>query len=126
MLRHACGYKLANDGHDTRAIQAYLGHRMNTLMANHAAISAGCAELRGSSRAPLGGCACPQGPEPVLEIAVPSTGGPARALRSTVHPTAGPTPHGCLPARSAAARSGSAAGCLSQICKPALQVSLTP
>ena len=22
MLRHACGYKLANDGHDTRAIQA--------------------------------------------------------------------------------------------------------
>jgi site-specific recombinase XerD len=27
MLRHACGYKLANDSHDTRAIQAYLGHR---------------------------------------------------------------------------------------------------
>ena len=27
MLRLACGYKLANDGHDTRAIQAYLGHR---------------------------------------------------------------------------------------------------
>ena len=27
MLRHACGYKLANDGRDTRAIQAYLGHR---------------------------------------------------------------------------------------------------
>jgi integrase len=27
MLRYACGYKLANDGHDTRAIQAYLGHR---------------------------------------------------------------------------------------------------
>ena len=26
-LRHACGYKLANDGHDTRAIQHYLGHR---------------------------------------------------------------------------------------------------
>jgi integrase len=26
MLRHACGYKLANDGQDTRAIQAYLGH----------------------------------------------------------------------------------------------------
>ena len=23
MLRHACGFKLANDGHDTRAIQAY-------------------------------------------------------------------------------------------------------
>jgi len=27
MLRHACGYKLANDGIDTRALQAYLGHR---------------------------------------------------------------------------------------------------
>jgi type 1 fimbriae regulatory protein FimB/type 1 fimbriae regulatory protein FimE len=27
MLRHATGYKLANDGHDTRAIQHYLGHR---------------------------------------------------------------------------------------------------
>ena len=27
MLRHACGYKLANDGQDTRAIQHYLGHK---------------------------------------------------------------------------------------------------
>jgi len=27
MLRHACGYKLANEGHDTRALQHYLGHR---------------------------------------------------------------------------------------------------
>ena len=27
MLRHGCGYKLANDGHDTRAIQHYLGHK---------------------------------------------------------------------------------------------------
>jgi site-specific recombinase XerD len=27
MLRHACGYKLANDGRDTRAIQHYLGHK---------------------------------------------------------------------------------------------------
>ena len=27
MLRHACGYKLANEGHDTRAIQHYLGHK---------------------------------------------------------------------------------------------------
>src|SRR5262245_28969493 len=27
MLRHACGFKLANDGHDTRALQHYLGHR---------------------------------------------------------------------------------------------------
>ena len=27
MLRHATGFKLANDGIDTRALQAYLGHR---------------------------------------------------------------------------------------------------
>ena len=27
MLRHACGFKLANDGIDTRSLQAYLGHR---------------------------------------------------------------------------------------------------
>ena len=27
MLRHGCGYALANAGHDTRALQAWLGHR---------------------------------------------------------------------------------------------------
>ena len=27
MLRHACGYELANKGQDTRALQAYLGHK---------------------------------------------------------------------------------------------------
>ncbi len=27
MLRHACGFKLANDGVDTRTIQSYLGHK---------------------------------------------------------------------------------------------------
>jgi type 1 fimbriae regulatory protein FimB/type 1 fimbriae regulatory protein FimE len=27
LFRHAAGYKLANDGHDTRALQAYLGHK---------------------------------------------------------------------------------------------------
>jgi site-specific recombinase XerD len=27
MLRHGCGYALANGGHDTRALQAWLGHR---------------------------------------------------------------------------------------------------
>jgi integrase len=30
MLRHACGYTLANKGHDTRAIQGWLGHRSIT------------------------------------------------------------------------------------------------
>ena len=27
MLRHACGFKLTNDGHDTRALQLWLGHK---------------------------------------------------------------------------------------------------
>ena len=27
MLRHSTGYKLANDGHDTRALQLYMGHK---------------------------------------------------------------------------------------------------
>jgi site-specific recombinase XerD len=27
MLRHARGYKLANDGVDTRSLQAYMGHK---------------------------------------------------------------------------------------------------
>jgi site-specific recombinase XerC len=26
-LRHACGFKLANDGHDTRSLQHWLGHK---------------------------------------------------------------------------------------------------
>ncbi|WP_249143595.1 tyrosine-type recombinase/integrase [Bradyrhizobium liaoningense] len=29
MLRHACGFALASKGHDTRALQAYLGHKNN-------------------------------------------------------------------------------------------------
>ena len=27
MLRHGCGYVLANPGHDTRALQAWRGHK---------------------------------------------------------------------------------------------------
>lgn len=27
MLRHGCGYRLTNEGHDTRAIQAWMGHK---------------------------------------------------------------------------------------------------
>jgi site-specific recombinase XerD len=30
MLRHACSYALADKGHDTRAIQGWLGHRSIT------------------------------------------------------------------------------------------------
>lgn len=35
MLRHAAGFKLANDGQDTRAIQHYLGHRNITHTARY-------------------------------------------------------------------------------------------
>ena len=27
VLRHACGFELANEGHDTRSLQHYLGHK---------------------------------------------------------------------------------------------------
>jgi len=27
MLRHACRFKLAKEGHDTRSVQHYLGHK---------------------------------------------------------------------------------------------------
>jgi len=39
MLRHACGYKLAADGHDTRAIQLYLGHTNIQHTARYTALS---------------------------------------------------------------------------------------
>ena len=37
--RHACGFKLAYDGHDTRAIQAYLGHRSIMSTVRYAALT---------------------------------------------------------------------------------------
>src|SRR5258708_27728241 len=39
MLRHACGYALANKGHDTRAIHAWLGHRSITSTAVYTALA---------------------------------------------------------------------------------------
>jgi site-specific recombinase XerD len=39
MLRHACGFKLANDGHDTRAYQAYLGHKNIQQTVRHTELS---------------------------------------------------------------------------------------
>jgi len=41
MLRHACGFKLANDGHDTRSIQAYMGHRNIQNTVKYAALAPG-------------------------------------------------------------------------------------
>jgi site-specific recombinase XerD len=39
MLRHACGYALTNKGHDTRAIQGWLGHRSITSTAFYTALA---------------------------------------------------------------------------------------
>jgi type 1 fimbriae regulatory protein FimE len=39
MLRHSCGYKLANDGIDTRAIQDWLGHVSITHTMRYTALS---------------------------------------------------------------------------------------
>jgi type 1 fimbriae regulatory protein FimB/type 1 fimbriae regulatory protein FimE len=41
MLRHSCGYYLANKGTDTRAIQAYLGHRSITHTVRYTELAAG-------------------------------------------------------------------------------------
>ena len=40
MIRHACGFKLANDGHDTRALQDYLGHRSISSTVRYTELSA--------------------------------------------------------------------------------------
>ncbi len=40
MLRHGCGFKLANDGHDTRAIQSYMGHANIQNTVKYTALSA--------------------------------------------------------------------------------------
>jgi type 1 fimbriae regulatory protein FimE len=42
MLRHACGYKLVNDGHDIRVIQQYLGHQNIQHTVCYTKLSANC------------------------------------------------------------------------------------
>jgi type 1 fimbriae regulatory protein FimB/type 1 fimbriae regulatory protein FimE len=39
MLRHACAFKLANDGQDTRALQHYLGHKNIRHMVRYSELS---------------------------------------------------------------------------------------
>ena len=41
MLRHSTGYKLANDGHDTRSLAHYLGHRNLQSTARYTALAPG-------------------------------------------------------------------------------------
>jgi hypothetical protein len=52
MLRHSCGYKLANDSHDTLAIQHYLGPKLHYL--NGALHRIGGGSLQASGRAEHG------------------------------------------------------------------------
>jgi type 1 fimbriae regulatory protein FimB/type 1 fimbriae regulatory protein FimE len=50
MLRHACGYALANKGYDTRGLQAYLGHRYIQHTVRYTELSSdrfkGCGKIR--------------------------------------------------------------------------------
>ena len=62
MLRHACGYKLAGDGVDTRALQAYLGHRNIQNTTRYTALAPDVASKGfGRTRRPAGGSALPRG-----------------------------------------------------------------
>jgi type 1 fimbriae regulatory protein FimE len=40
MIRHACGSKLANDGHETLALQDYLGHKSISSTVRYTELSA--------------------------------------------------------------------------------------
>ena len=40
LLRHGCGFKLVNDGRDTRSLAAYLGHRNMQNTARYTKMSA--------------------------------------------------------------------------------------
>ena len=80
------------------------------------------AELPACRAAEMLTLACPKA---MLEIAVASTRRSARAFGATMHPTAGPSPDGRLPARSACAGPSAAAGRLGHIGQPALDVLLT-
>ena len=51
MLRHATGFKLANDGHDTRSLAHYLGHRNLQSTARYTASTGSvCEVLAGLSK----------------------------------------------------------------------------
>jgi site-specific recombinase XerD len=58
MLRHACGYALANKGHETRAIQGWLGHRSITSTAVYTALAPNRFEASGEIDATFRRCTC--------------------------------------------------------------------
>ncbi len=47
LLRHACGYKLVNDGHYVRIIQQYLGHKNIQHTVRYTTLSAGGTTVEG-------------------------------------------------------------------------------
>jgi len=53
MLRHACGYALANRGHDTRAIQGWLGHRSITSTSVYTVLAPNPSRISGGRRADM-------------------------------------------------------------------------
>ena len=78
MLRHACGFKLANDGVDTRTIQAYLGHKsiQHTVRYTELAPNSvqklipGLTAPAASFEATVGGSSCPRLAEVFQEISM--------------------------------------------------------
>jgi hypothetical protein len=51
MLWHACGFKLANDGRDTSALQAYLGHKKSAADCDDREVAGGGAKVTRTARA---------------------------------------------------------------------------
>jgi integrase len=50
MLRHSAGYKLAGDGHDTRSIQDYLGHKDIRHTVRYTALSPSRSGISGATK----------------------------------------------------------------------------
>jgi hypothetical protein len=90
MLRHACGFKMANDGVDTRTIQAYLGHKdiRHTVRYTELSpcVSRGCGRTDGVDRSDL---RMARTMRLVIEVAILAATG--LVVWITVHGLLGPT-----------------------------------
>ncbi len=56
MLRHAAGYKLANDSVDTRTIQAYLGHKSIRHTVRYTELALASSRVCGNRETPASSC----------------------------------------------------------------------
>ena len=61
MLRHACGFALAAKGHDTRALQAYLGHKNIQHTVRYTELSRPASSTSGGISSPSPACGLPWG-----------------------------------------------------------------